>query len=70
VFVEIGIVNTHSPFSIFSFLQGLCQPIFVRDFLDKTSGEKPGYFYPNCLLSILHEAVEPLLDGSRLLVKV
>ena len=71
MFVEVGIVNTHSPFTIFVFYKDwVCQPIWVCDFSDKTGGEEPGYFYPNSLLPILREATEPLLDGSRLRVKV
>ena len=71
MFVEIGIVNTHSPFTVFLFYKDwVCQPIWVRDFSDKTGGKEPGYFYPNSLLSILREAAEPLLDRSRLRVKV
>jgi len=71
VFVEICIVNTHSRFAVFLFYKDwVCQPIWVCDFSDKTGGEELGYFYPNSLLSILHEAVEPLLDGFRLLVQI
>ena len=71
MFVEIGIVNTHSPFTIFLFYKDwVCQPIWLCDFSNKTSSEEPGYFYPNSLLSILHKAAESLLDGSRLRVKV
>ena len=71
MFVEVGIVNTHSPFTIFLFYKDwVCQPIWVCDFSDETSSEEPGYFYPNSLLLILREAAEPLLDRSRLLVKV
>ena len=71
MFVEIGIVNTHSPFTIFLFYKDwVCQPIWVCDFSDKTSGKEPGYFYPNSLLSILREAAELLLDGFRLLVQI
>ena len=70
MFVEISIVNTHSPFTIFFYKDSVCQPIWVRGFSDKTSGKEPGYFYPNCLLSILREAAKPLLDGSHLLVEI
>ena len=71
MFVEIGIVNTHSPFTIFLFYKNwVCQPIWVCDFSDETGGEEPGYFYPNSLLLILHEAAEPLLDGSHLRVQI
>ena len=71
MFVEISIVNTHSAFTIFlNYKDWVCQPIWVRDFSVKTSGEELVYFYPNILLSILREAAEPLLDGSRLLVEI
>ena len=69
--VEVGIVNTHSPFTIFLFYKDwVCQPIWVCDFSDKTNSEEPGYFYPNSLLPILSEATQPLLDGSCLLIKI
>ena len=71
MFVEVGIVNTHSPFTIFLFYKDwVCQQIWVYDFSNKTGGEEPGYFYPNSLLSILREAAEPLLDEFRLLVEI
>ena len=71
MFVEIGIVNTHSPFTVFLFYKDwVCQLIWVCDLSDKASGKEPGYFYPNSLLLILREAAEPLLDGSCLRVKV
>ena len=71
VFVKIGIVNTHFPFTVFLFYKDcVCQPIWVCDFSDKTGGEEPGYFYPNSLLSILRKVTKPLLDGLCLLVQI
>ena len=71
MFVEVSIVNTYSPFTIFLFYKyWVCQPIWVCDFSDKTSGNEPGYFYPNCLLSILLKAAESLLDVSHLHVEI
>ena len=40
------------------------------DFSDKTSGQEPGYLYPNSLLPILSEATQPLLDGPCLFVEI
>ena len=70
MYVKISIVNTLSPFTVFLFYKDwVCQPIWVLDFFDKTSGKEPGfYFYPNSLLSIQREATELLLDGLSLLV--
>ena len=71
MFVEICIVDTHSPFTIFLFYKDwVCQPFWMCDFSDKTSGQEPGYFYPNSLLPILSEAMQPLLDGPCLLVEI
>ena len=71
VFVEVSVVNTHSPFTIFLFYKDwVWQPIWVCDFSDKSGGKEPGYVYPNSLLSILRKVAEPLLDRSRLRVKV
>ena len=39
VFVEICIVNTHSPFAISLFYKDwVCHPFWMCDFLDETSG--------------------------------
>jgi hypothetical protein len=71
VFVEIYIVNRHSPFPIFLLCKDwVCQLFRVCDFIDELCGKEPSNFYPNSLLSILCKEVEPLLDGLSLSIEI
>jgi hypothetical protein len=71
VLVEIGVVDTHSPFSIFLFYKDwVCRPIWMCNFSNETSSLELVYLYRNGLLSILNEAAQSLLDRSSLLIKI
>ena len=52
VFVEITVINAHSPFILFLNKNWVCQPLRMIHFFNKSGCLEPFYFYPNSLLLV------------------
>jgi hypothetical protein len=69
--VEIGVVNTHSPFIIlFLYKDRISLPLWMNHFFDEASHEEFSYFPFNCLTLVLSISSMALLFGHSLWVYI
>jgi hypothetical protein len=69
--VEIGVVNTHSPFIIlFPYKDGISYSLWMNHFCNEASGEESSYFPFNCLTLVVSKSSKALLFGHSLWVYI
>jgi hypothetical protein len=69
--VEIGVVNTHSPFIIlFPYKDGISYPLWMNHFFNEASREEFSYFPFNCLTLVVSKSSKALLFGHSLSVYI
>jgi hypothetical protein len=69
--VEIGVVNTHSPFIIlFLYKDGVSYPLWMDYFFNESSCEEFSDFPFNCLTLVMSKPLQALLIGHDLWVYI